>query len=106
VEGVGLVVGVVPVTGHLDLKALAQAVGGKKAVMATPEQAQRSSGYTVGGISPIGQRKPLPTVVDSSATTYDKIYVSGGRRGFDLGLAPADLLAITQATLAPIAAPD
>ena len=103
VEGAGLVGGIVPVTSHLDLKALAQAVGGKRATMATPQQAQRSSGYMVGGISPLGQRKPLPTVVDASANSYATVYVSGGRRGFDLGLAPADLLTLTSGTTAVIA---
>lgn len=90
-----LVVGIVPVHLKLDLKALATSVGGKKAVMADPAAAQRSTGYVVGGISPIGQKRALPTVIDSSASLHDLVYVSGGRRGFDLGLAPADLARIT-----------
>ncbi len=98
----GLVVAIVPVSGMLDLKALAAAVGVKKATMADPAQAERSTGYVVGGISPIGQRRALPTVLDESAAEHATILVSGGRRGLDLELAPADLLAITQATYAPV----
>ena len=97
-----LVVGIVPVTGQLDLKALARAVGASKAVMADPAAAQRSTGYVVGGISPVGQRRPLPTVLDETATTHDTVFVSGGRRGLDIELAPADLVRVTGATTAPI----
>jgi Cys-tRNA(Pro)/Cys-tRNA(Cys) deacylase len=100
-----LVVGIVPVAGKLDLKALAVAVGGKKAVMADPATAERATGYIVGGISPIGQKKALVTVVDETALLYDTVYVSGGRRGFDLGLAPDDLITQTQASTAPISRP-
>jgi Cys-tRNA(Pro)/Cys-tRNA(Cys) deacylase len=97
-----LVVGVVPVTGQLDLKALARAVGAPKAVMADPAAAERSTGYVVGGISPVGQKRALTTVVDDSASAHGTVFVSGGRRGLDLELAPADLLRVTGATTAPI----
>lgn len=98
-----LVVGIVPVTGKLDLKALAQAAGGKKAVMADPAVAERKTGYIVGGISPIGQKNRHQTVLDETAELWDVVYVSGGRRGFDLGLAPADLIRVTDAVVADIA---
>jgi len=98
-----LVVAIVPVARKLDLKALATAVGGKKAAMADPHVAERTTGYVVGGISPLGQRKALRTVLDDSATAYDAVYVSGGRRGLDLGLSPTDLVTQTAATTAPIA---
>ncbi|MDO8150914.1 Cys-tRNA(Pro) deacylase [Isoptericola sp. b408] len=98
-----LVVAVVPVTGELDLKALARAVGGKKAVMAPVARAERATGYVAGGISPLGQRTRLVTVLDASATSLAVVYVSGGRRGLDLSLAPADLVRLTGATTAPLA---
>jgi Cys-tRNA(Pro)/Cys-tRNA(Cys) deacylase len=98
-----LVVGIVPVTGKLDLKALAAAVGGKKAAMADPATAERRTGYVVGGISPIGQKTSLETVLDETAELWNTVFVSGGRRGFDLELAPADLVTVTGATLAAIA---
>jgi Cys-tRNA(Pro)/Cys-tRNA(Cys) deacylase len=99
-------VAVVPVTAQLDLKALAGAAGGKRAVMADPALAERSSGYVVGGISPLGQRKQLPTVVDSSALEHPTVFVSGGRRGLDLELAAADLVRLTSARTAAIARRD
>ncbi|MCJ1682713.1 Cys-tRNA(Pro) deacylase [Rathayibacter sp. VKM Ac-2928] len=98
-----LVVGIVPVTGQLGLKELAAAVGGKRAAMADPALAQRGTGYVLGGISPIGQKTRHRTVLDETAELYDTVLVSGGRRGFDIELAPADLVAATGATLADIA---
>jgi Cys-tRNA(Pro)/Cys-tRNA(Cys) deacylase len=99
-----LVVGIVPVTGKLDLKRLAAAVGGKRATMADPSLAERRTGYVVGGISPIGQKTAHPTVIDETAQLYDTVFVSGGRRGFDLELAPGDLAAVTSGLFADIAA--
>jgi Cys-tRNA(Pro)/Cys-tRNA(Cys) deacylase len=98
-----LVVGIVPVAEQLDLKSLAAAVGGKRAEMADPAVAERKTGYVVGGISPIGQKVALPTVLDESAILHETILVSGGRRGLDLELAPDDLLAVTNGRYAPIA---
>ncbi|KRE62831.1 Cys-tRNA(Pro) deacylase [Nostocoides sp. Soil756] len=100
--GAGLAVGVVPVAGQLDLKAMAAALGVKRVSLAAPAAAERSSGYVVGGISPVGQKRALPTVVDESAELYDVVYVSGGRRGLDLGLSPADLVRVTGAAVADI----
>ncbi|WP_345764303.1 Cys-tRNA(Pro) deacylase [Diaminobutyricibacter sp. McL0608] len=101
----GLIVGIVPVDGKLDLKALATAVGAKRAVMADPAVAERRTGYVVGGISPIGQKVHLRTVLDETAELFDTVFVSGGKRGLDLELAPADLIAATDAVVAPIARP-
>jgi Cys-tRNA(Pro)/Cys-tRNA(Cys) deacylase len=98
-----LTVAVVPVGAQVDLKALAAAVGGKKGAMADPAAAERATGYVVGGISPLGQRKRLPTVVDSSALGQAEILVSAGRRGLDVALAPRDLVELTGAVTAPIA---
>ncbi|RBY74745.1 Cys-tRNA(Pro) deacylase [Geodermatophilus sp. TF02-6] len=97
-----LTVAVVPVSGSLDLKALAAAVGGRRAVMADPADAERTTGYVLGGISPLGQRKALPTVVDESALTFDTVLVSAGRRGLQVELAPADLVRLTRARTAPV----
>ncbi|HET9829667.1 MAG TPA: Cys-tRNA(Pro) deacylase [Nocardioidaceae bacterium] len=97
-----LVVGIVSVSEQLDLKALAAAVGGRKAALADPTDAERATGYVVGGISPVGQRRRHPTVLDDSALAFDLVYVSGGRRGLDLGLAPDDLVRVTGAVVAAI----
>ena len=98
-----LTVAVVPVTGDLDLKALATAVGGKRAALADRTLAERSTGYVRGGISPLGQRRQLPTVIDRTALDDAQIYVSAGKRGLQVQLAPSDLVRLTQATVAPIA---
>jgi Cys-tRNA(Pro)/Cys-tRNA(Cys) deacylase len=98
-----LTVAVVPVTGELDLKALAASVGGKRAALAERALAERVTGYVRGGISPLGQRKRLPTVIDSSAQGFPTVYVSAGRRGLQLELAPGDLIQLTAATTAAIA---
>ncbi|MEV6816116.1 Cys-tRNA(Pro) deacylase [Micromonospora sp. NPDC051296] len=102
VDGV-LTVAVVPVTGELDLKALAAAAGGKRATLAERVAAERATGYVRGGISPLGQRKRLPTVLDASALDHPTVYVSAGRRGLQVELAPADLVALTDARTAPLA---
>lgn len=99
-----LTVGIVPVSAMLDLKALAAAVGGKRARMADVAAAERATGYVAGGISPLGQRKRLPTVVDASADRLPTLFCSGGRRGLEIELAPADLVRLTGARVAAIAA--
>lgn len=97
-----LAVGIVPVSGQLDLKALARALGASRAAMAEVRAAERATGYVAGGISPIGQKKAHPTVLDTSALTHPTVFVSGGRRGLDVEVAPADLVAITGAITAEI----
>lgn len=99
----GFAVGIVPVNQQVNLKNLAKAVGSKKAVMAKPDIASRLTGYVVGGISPVGQKKLLPTVIDELAQLQESILVSGGKRGFDIELSPDDLVAVTKALFAPIA---
>ncbi|MEO6606015.1 MAG: Cys-tRNA(Pro) deacylase [Aeromicrobium sp.] len=98
-----LCVGIVPVMGSLDLKALADALGGKKAQMADAAQAQRATGYVIGGISPFGQKRQHPTVVDRSSTKWPTVFVSGGRRGLEAELDPADLVRLTSAVVARLA---
>lgn len=95
-------VAIVPVSRMLDLKALAAARSARRAELADPKAAERITGYVVGGISPIGQKRALPTVLDELALLYDTIYVSGGKRGFDIGLTPADLVRATDAQVAAI----
>ncbi len=99
----GLAVGVVPVNSSLSLKAVATALGAKRAEMADPAAATRATGYVLGGISPLGQRTVLPTVIDESASAYSAVFVSAGRRGLEIELDPADLVRLTQAILAHIA---
>lgn len=97
-----LVLGIVPVAGHLDLKALAAAAGGRRAAMADPADAQRATGYVLGGISPIGTRSRLSVVLDDTALGFDAVLVSAGRRGLEVELSPADLLAVTGGSTAAI----
>jgi Cys-tRNA(Pro)/Cys-tRNA(Cys) deacylase len=97
-----LVVAVVPVSGQLDLKSLAAVVGCKRATMAEPSVAERATGYVIGGISPLGQKRRHPTVVDQSALAFPVVYVSAGRRGVDLGITPDDLIRILDARTGPI----
>lgn len=97
------VVAIVPVTCTVNLKSLARAVGGKKAAMADPAIAQRLTGYVVGGISPLGQKKQLRTAIDETCELWDTVLVSGGKRGLDVELAPADLIAMTHAVVDAIA---
>lgn len=98
-----LAVGVVPVYRQLDLKALAAATGGKKAVMAEVAAAERATGYVAGGISPIGQKRRLPVVIDQSALEFSTVFCSGGRRGLEIEIAPADLVKAAGASVAAIA---
>jgi len=97
-----LTVAVVPVSGSLDLKALAAAVGGKKAAMADPVQAEKATGYVTGGIAPLGLRRRLPVVIDESALGFPTVFCSAGQRGMEIELAPADLVAAAGASTAPI----
>jgi len=101
-DGKTLVVGIVPVSRSLNLKALAKAAGGKRAEMAPAHEAERATGYVVGGISPFGQKKRLRTFVDESMSSLRTVHVSGGRRGLEIALAPADLVSATSAEVAAI----
>ncbi|MGB3736730.1 MAG: Cys-tRNA(Pro) deacylase [Ilumatobacter sp.] len=98
------VVVVVPVSCMVSMKLVATAVGAKRASMCDPDAAERITGYVVGGISPLGQRKQLITVLDESVELFDTIYVSGGRRGLDISLSPTDLAGLLDAVVAPITA--
>ncbi len=99
----GLVCAVVPVASRLNLKALASAAGGRRADLADPAKAQRATGYVLGGISPLGHKSRIPVVLDSSATGFDTVFVSAGKRGLQVELSPADLVRLTGASSAPIA---
>lgn len=101
-----LVNAIVPVSGQLDLKSLAQAAGGKKAELAGLAEAERRTGYVTGGVSPLGQRKQLPVIADQTVKEHETIFVSGGRRGLEVEMTPAVFLELTQATLAKIATLD
>jgi Cys-tRNA(Pro)/Cys-tRNA(Cys) deacylase len=103
VEGVGLACAVVPVSGMLNLKAMADALGGRRAHMAEQQAAERATGYIVGGISPLAQKRALPVVLDETAILFDRIHVSAGRRGLEIALRADDLLGLTNGILAPIA---
>ncbi len=103
-DGRGLAVAVLPVSCLLSMKLVATAFGAKRATMADQRAAERSSGYVVGGISPLGQKRVLPTAIDESAELFDEIYVSGGRRGMDIAVGPADLIRLLDAVVAPITA--
>ncbi len=95
-------VAVVPADAEVDLKAAANALGGRKAAIAPPAEAERATGYVLGGISPLGTRRPLATVIDELATGWPTVHVSAGRRGLEIELAAADLVRLTDAALAPI----
>jgi Cys-tRNA(Pro)/Cys-tRNA(Cys) deacylase len=103
-DGREFVCAVIPADARLDLKALAAAAGGKRAELADPARAERSTGYVVGGISPLGQRRRLRTFVDASAAGLDEMVVNGGRRGLQIALRPADLIATVRAVVARLAA--
>jgi len=103
IDGADHAVAIVPVSGQLSLKDLASAIGAKRAEMCEVQTAERLTGYVVGGISPFGQKRLLPTVIDETCILFDTIFVSGGRRGLDIEIAPDDLITLLHATAAPIA---
>ena len=103
-DGKTLAVGIVPVSSTLSLKQLAKAAGGKKAAMADPAEVERSSGYVLGGVSPLGQKKLLKTIIDKSAQEFETIFVSAGKRGLEIELAPQDLAGLLRGEFASIAA--
>lgn len=98
-----LAVGIVPVDRQLDLKGIAQALGAKRAEMADPKAAERATGYVLGGISPLGQKRKLPTAIDETVVLHERVHVSAGRRGLEIGLSPDDLVRLTNGVVAPIA---
>ena len=102
-DGRALAVGVVPVSAMLGMKRIARAAGAKKASMAAPTEVERVTGYVLGGVSPLGQKKRLRTFIDASAAAFQTIYVSAGRRGLEIELSPHDLKALTGASFAEIA---
>ncbi|MBD2857730.1 Cys-tRNA(Pro) deacylase [Spongiibacter sp. KMU-158] len=102
-DGKGMAVGVVPVSSMLNMKAIAKAAGVKKAAMAEAAEVEKSTGYVLGGVSPLGQKKRLPTVIDASAKNFETIFVSAGRRGLEIELSPQDLAALTAASFSDIA---
>jgi len=97
-----LVVGVIPVSSMLSMKLIAKAIGAKKATMANKSEVERSTGYVLGGVSPLGQKKPLRTIIDSSANNYSTVYISAGRRGLEIELSPDDLSKLTHGIIAGI----
>ena len=97
-----LVVGIIPVSAMLSMKSIAKAAGGKKAEMAAPKDVERTTGYVLGGVSPLGQKKRLKTVIDVSAQQFPTIYISAGRRGLEIELSPVDLAQLVNAVFAEI----
>ena len=101
-DGKDLAVAVIPVSSTLSMKLMAKAAGAKKAVMAEPQEVERATGYVLGGVSPLGQKKRLKTFIDTSAINFNTVYVSAGRRGLEIELAPGDLQRLTVGSLAAI----